>query len=313
MAATSDGVVEVVLGLKELTLLIPRQDTKSYAATITLGATVTYYDAGGNLLYTKNLRTETRGNVDTERQSCEVHGLAGLAHEAVAMLTQGLKKYLGTSIKIRRAAEAQKGGERPLSPGSSAEANTGGRALVVPGHAQGRNQGPGHRKRRAGERGGGDDECRARFCEGRGGDPQRESGPGPALAGPIPVGDLSPGETRRVEVSGRLQSVAAAQQAELVISVATSSAGSGLPSPKRFIAALRPAMSGDSAERSIDVDRVPERVRGYERRKAVGIAMGLGPSVTRMCPASNSPPTMPRSWQTTSARWGEFRPSRSKW
>ena len=55
MAATSDGVVEVVLGLKELTLLIPRQDTKSYAATITLGATVTYYDAAGNLLYTKSL------------------------------------------------------------------------------------------------------------------------------------------------------------------------------------------------------------------------------------------------------------------
>jgi len=55
MAATSDGVVEVVLGLKELTLLIPRQDTQSYAATITLGATVTYYDAAGNLLYTKSL------------------------------------------------------------------------------------------------------------------------------------------------------------------------------------------------------------------------------------------------------------------
>ncbi len=277
MAATSDGVVEVVLGLKELTLLIPRQDTKSYAATITLGATVTYFDAAGNLLYTKSLRTETRGNVNTERQSCEVHGLAGLANEAVATLTQGLKKHLGTSIKIRQAAEAQKGGARPLSPGSSAEAKTGGgvplsfRAMLK-------------------------DETKDQVIESgeqvsvevevtnAGPDFAREvvvtlSG-SPALVqlftGPIPVGDLSPGETRRVEVSGRLQSVAAAQQAELVISVATSSAGTGLPNPKRFVAALRPAKSEDSVERSIDVDQVPERVRGYERRKAVGIAIGVG-------------------------------------
>ncbi len=74
------------------------------------------------------------------------------------------------------------------------------------------------------------------------------------LTGPIPVGDLSPGETRLVDFSGRLQSVAAAQQAELVISISTSSAGTGLPNPKRFVAALRPATSGDSVERSIEVD-----------------------------------------------------------
>src|SRR5688572_7326067 len=118
VAAPSDGVVEVVLGLKELELFIPRQSTRSYPATVTLGATVSYVDASGTLLSTANLRTEARGNIDTEGQSCEVHGLAGLANDAITRLAQGLNQHLGTSIKILQAAEAKQREGRPPVSGS---------------------------------------------------------------------------------------------------------------------------------------------------------------------------------------------------
>jgi hypothetical protein len=168
VAAPADGVVEVVLGLKEIELFILRQANKSYPATITLGATVSYFDAGGTLLSTGNLRTEARGNVDTERQGCEVHGLAGLTNDAITRLAQGLNQHLGTSIKILQAAEAKQSGGRPPLSGSQAEAGRAGSA------------------------------------------------------------------------------------------------------------AFRPAQAEASQGRTIDVDQVPERVAGHERRKAVGIAIGVG-------------------------------------
>ena len=168
VAAPADGVVEVVLGLKEIELFILRQANKSYPATITLGATVSYFDAGGTLLSTGNLRTEARGNVDTERQGCEVHGLAGLTNDAITRLAQGLNQHLGTSIKILQAAEAKQSGGRPPLSGSQAEAGRAGSA------------------------------------------------------------------------------------------------------------AFRPAQAEASQGRTIDVDQVPERVVGHERRKAVGIAIGVG-------------------------------------
>lgn len=142
VAPPADGVLEVVLGLKGLDLFIPRQATKSYPASVTLGATVSYVDAAGNLLTTKSLRVETRGNVDTEGQSCEVQGLAGLAHDAIARLMRGLKEHLGTSIKILQAAEAkQRGGPPPSSgppaePGRGAETGRGGTAAVRPAQAE---------------------------------------------------------------------------------------------------------------------------------------------------------------------------------
>ncbi|OLC00403.1 MAG: hypothetical protein AUH35_01745 [Nitrospirae bacterium 13_1_40CM_62_7] len=168
VATASDGVVEVVLGLKEVELFIHRQSTRSYPATVTLGATVSYFDAGGTLLSTRNLRTEARGNIDTEGQSCEVRGLAELANDAITRLAQGLNQHLGTSIKILQAAEAKQREGKPLVSGLQTGAGRGGSA------------------------------------------------------------------------------------------------------------ASRPAQAEASQARSIDVDQVPERVRGYERRNSVGIAIGIG-------------------------------------
>ena len=154
--APAEGVVEVALGLKEVSLYIPRQATKSYPTTVTLGATVSYVEAGGALVTTKSLRVEARGNVYTVRQSCEVHGLAGVVDDAIAILARGIKEHLGSSFKILQAAEARQHGGPPPS------------------------------------------------------------------------------------------------------------------------AAIPPIQADASRRRSIDVDRVPERVPGYERRKTAGIAIGVG-------------------------------------
>src|SRR5690349_8921356 len=107
-AQKADGVVDVALGLKETDLFIPRQTSKTYPATVVVGATISYADANSNVLYTKNLRAESHGTVETEGQSCAVKGLGAVANEAVTLLAQGLKKHLGTSTKIRDAAERKK-------------------------------------------------------------------------------------------------------------------------------------------------------------------------------------------------------------
>ncbi|MBI4400681.1 MAG: hypothetical protein HY581_03515 [Nitrospirae bacterium] len=112
--ATADGVVAVSLELKELDLFIPRKESKSYAATVTLGASFSYVDSDGSVLYSKKLRTEAKGQVETDGRECDVRGLAALAQQAVATLAQGIKKHLGTSMKIQQAAEERKG-SRPTA------------------------------------------------------------------------------------------------------------------------------------------------------------------------------------------------------
>ena len=98
---TVDGELEVSLGLKEIELAIPRQADKSQAATVHLGGTVVFRDQAGTPLYTKSLRTDVQGAVTTTRQSCDVTGLTEIVNDAGLILAQGLKKHLGTSIKLQ--------------------------------------------------------------------------------------------------------------------------------------------------------------------------------------------------------------------
>ncbi len=275
-----DGAVEVALGLKEIELLVSRKGKRSYPATVTVGATVSYIDAAGALLYTKKLRSEARDDVETDSERCEVHGLDKVADRAVDTLAQGLKKQLGTSTKVRQVAEAKAAGNRPTVARSQAETKMETKA------------GPAQLSFRAMLR----EENKNQILEGG----ERvtvtvevtNAGPGvaqhvqvmldgsPALVqrftNPIQVGDLQPGETKLVEASGRVRPVSAAEQAELVLSLSSSSGDVQEPAQKKFIAALRPARSEQLEVMSVDVDQVPERVPGYERRKAVGIAIGVG-------------------------------------
>jgi hypothetical protein len=107
-----DGQLEVSMGLKEIELTIPRQADKRYAVTVHLGGTVTFRDPAGTVLYTKNLRTDLQGEIDTTRQSCEIFGLAEVINDAGLILAQGFKKNLGTSVKLQEYAGQREAARR---------------------------------------------------------------------------------------------------------------------------------------------------------------------------------------------------------
>jgi len=284
-----DGTVQIVLGLKDLQLFIPRHEANSYTAAVVLGGTATYVDSGGAAIYTKSIRTEARGTVETERDSCEVQGLDGLVLKAATTLAQGFKTHLGSSSQIRQVAVSRKEGVRsagaPL-PSSIGEAPTqavSSEAATAPANAL---------SFRAMLR----DESQDNVLEGAervtvdvevsNGGPEVVKGVVVALKGtpalmhmlknPIPVGDLQPGESRHVTVSGNLPHVSAVQQAELIVSVEVPGGVANPIRPKKFLVALRPAKPESVEVLSVDVDQVPQPVRGYERKKAVGLAIGVG-------------------------------------
>ena len=108
----ADGELDVSLGLKEIELTIPRQADKSHAATVRLGGTVVFRDPAGTVLYTKSLRTDLPGEVETTRQSCEVSGLAEVINDAGLTLAQGFKKNLGTSVILQNYAGQREAAKR---------------------------------------------------------------------------------------------------------------------------------------------------------------------------------------------------------
>jgi hypothetical protein len=100
----ADGELEMSLGLKEIELMIPRQADKRHAVTVHLGGTVVFRDLAGAVLYTKGVRIDFQGEVDTTRQSCEVSGLAEVVNDAEWILARGIKQQLGTSVKLQEYA-----------------------------------------------------------------------------------------------------------------------------------------------------------------------------------------------------------------
>lgn len=298
-AETSDGVVQIALGFEEVDLFIPRHEAASYPATVALGSTVTYFDQDGTVLFAKKLKTEAKGKVETTKDSCEVRGLNIVAANASVNLGEGIKKHLSASPKIQQAAAGRKGRASSMTaradgsddqapvdvPAQAVETTSAAKAPVQAG-------GKAALSFRAILR----DENQDYVLDG--GEKVtvlvevQNAGPGTAsgvvaalsgsptltkiLANQIPVGDLKPGETKRVEASGRVPAVQALQQADLIISIETSASQEEKPRPKKFLAALRPARPETVEILSVDVDQVPPLVRGYGRRKAVGISIGVG-------------------------------------
>ena len=287
----ADGAVDVALGLKETDLFIPRQTSKTYPATVIVGASISYTDAGGNVLYTKNLRAESHGTVETERQNCEVKGLGAVADEAVTLLTQGLKKHLGTSTKIRDAAQHK----RPTGESTAASpvppvATSGGTAAIpaspapapFPVSSNGLvyrvilREGQANERLESGEKVTMEVEVSNTSMMIAREVVVRFSGT-PVLveqfANPVPVGDLQPNEMKRVVVSARMPPTESIRQGELILSV---EAANGVTSvQKKFPIEWHPRHATLSMSPVDDVDRVPNTARGLERKKTVGIAIGV--------------------------------------
>jgi hypothetical protein len=102
-----DGAVETSLGIAELTRFIPRQASRTYSVTLTLGGTASYTSARGEALFTKSLKTEVRRDVYSEERNCEIGGMDKLVEKATHNLAVGFAEALGTSIKIQEAAQAR--------------------------------------------------------------------------------------------------------------------------------------------------------------------------------------------------------------
>jgi hypothetical protein len=277
-----DGYVDAALGLAHVDLAIPRKANKSYPATVTLGLDFAFRAADGTVLYSKKIQSIGRGEVDVTEASCEVKGLDKIAQEAMGYVTDGMAKQLGTSNMIIDAAQArQAGGSKAVAPQSAVAvpvpvpvdepATVIFRAIVrnenrnqvlhtgeaVAIEVEVKNEGPGT----------------ARAVE-------LSVTATPLLIERIPsvafVGDLQPGEVKRLTLDGKVGTVKDALQGELTLILRAGSPSVQLPSAKKFLVAMKPESATESVALPVDVDQLPTRTGLLKQPKAVGIVIGVG-------------------------------------
>jgi len=279
--SSPDGVLTIALGLKEVDLFIPRRASKSYPATVTVGASMVYYDAEGNAIYTKNLKTEAKGTVETDGQDCQVKALAAVAADAVGTLSQGLKKHLGTAAKIREAAAKNKQDRNTAVAASTSAASSqptaattgsGPRLLAFRAMLSG-----GQKKDRleAGDTISIAVEITNTGASTAKGVVLRVTGT-PDLAAqfhsPATLGDLQPSETIRRDLAATIPSAEALTQGELLLSLEAANAAP--PDQKRFLVEWVPVQT--RSVKAVQVDDMPDGGARFERKKAVGVAIGIG-------------------------------------
>ena len=281
-SSVPDGYVDAALGLAHVDLAIVRKATKRYPATVTLGLDFSYTAAAGGVLYNKKIQSIGRGEVDVNEASCEVKGLDTIAQEAIGLVTDGMAQQLGTSTAIVAAAQARKGGDPKAIPSQSVAAvplpvPVDGSATVIfraivrnenrievlhSGEAvaievEVKNEGPGT----------------ARAVE-------LLVTAAPLLIEGIPsvvsVGDLAPGEVKRVTLDGKVGMVKDAVQAELTLTLRAGSPSVQLPSAKKFLVAMKPGSVAPAVALSVDVDQLSKQTSILKQPKAVGIVIGVG-------------------------------------
>jgi len=94
------------------------------------------------------------------------------------------------------------------------------------------------------------------------------------------LGDLQPGEKKQAVITSTLPASLPDQQVELLVQV-TEAGGFGPPTKKRFVATVQQGKAGPAATDagevfSGDVDQVPPRVSGFERRTSYAVVVGIG-------------------------------------
>jgi hypothetical protein len=92
----------------------------------------------------------------------------------------------------------------------------------------------------------------------------------------VSVGDLQPGEVKRVTLDGKVGTVQDAMQAELTLILRAGSSAVELPSPKKFLVAMKPESEKEAMSLPIDVDQLPKGGSILKQPKAVGIVVGVG-------------------------------------
>ena len=281
-SSAPDGYVDASLGLAHVDLAIPRKANKSYPATVTLGLDFAYTAADGTVLYSKKIQSIGRGEVDVTEASCEVKGLDKIAQEAMGYVTDGMAKQLGTSNMIIDAAQARQAGGPKATPMQSAVAvpvlapvdepatvifraivrNENRNQVLHTGEAvaievEVKNEGPGT--------------ARAVELSVTATPPLIERVPSV-----VSVGDLQPGEVKRVTLDGKVGTVKGAVREELTLILRAGSPSVQLPAAKKFLVAMKPESATEAVALPVDVDQLPKRASILKQPKAVGIVIGVG-------------------------------------
>jgi hypothetical protein len=292
-----DAVLTAALDTGELDLHIPRREIGEYPLKVLVRLRLTVTDTEGKVLYNEAIKGEGKWRVQTDGTACTVQGLMLPVTEAIEKLSDREVESLTQAVRIRDAAIRLHARQEMLAAGK-APAGAG------PG-VKGGAEAPGLSFRASLE-----DENRNQILDGGEKVVVRvevsNSGPGvargvavvlsgtPALVKefttPTLLGDIQPGEKKQVAISSTLSSSLPDQQAELIVQV-TEANGYGAATRKRFVAMVQPAPgsapSGDSVEvLSVDVDQVPTKVAGFERRTSYAVVVGIGnyrePEVPRL-------------------------------
>jgi hypothetical protein len=305
-----DGIVDVALGLKQLDVFVPRKSNRSYPATMTLGLDFSYTDVDGTVRNSKKLQSQSREEVETASDSCAIKGLEDLASQTADKVVEGMAVHLGESAKIREAAQAPKH-PRPVAA-ASVERRPVNPVIALPHQpvnpfpAEGVPPVPPPSSIASAERGVGDrarlsfrtilrDENRNQVLEQQerftvdfeirndgsavASDVEIDLSGHPAvlrnLTHPVKVGEVHPGEVKRVLVDGILGPVKEVEQGELVCML-QAAAPVELPPAKRFLVAIRPDTEDDAEILSVDVDQMPRGPGSFKQPQGIGIAIGAG-------------------------------------
>ncbi len=280
----ADAVLSAAIETSEINLYIPRREIGEYKMTALVRLRITMTDSEGKSLFNQAIKGEGKWNVTTDGTECTVRGLMLPVTEAMEKLSDRTVEELTQSVKIRdwairlqtrkemTAGGKQGGGVQAPPAGTGDPPTLSFRASL---EDENRNQ-----VLDAGEK----VVVRVEVAN---------SGPGvargvavvlsgtPALVkeftNPTLLGDLQPGEKKQAVITSLLPVSLSEQQAELQVQV-TEAGGFGPPTQKRFVASVKP--KGGSVETvevlSIDVDQIPSRVQGFDRRTSYAVVVGIG-------------------------------------
>ncbi len=313
-AVSSDGVIEAAVGLKQIDLAIPRRIKKSYPVTVTVGLDVAYLAGDGSTLWTKKLQSSGLGEVEVQETSCDVTGLESVVKEAIDLVAEGAAKQISDSIKIREYAGAKPSRGPALAPVSPMQPATVSDVAAVsarpvePAAQASRERLPVVQSaaaipsNQAGETSAMltfrvilRDDNRDHILqpdepltvdvevknEGRTeaqGVEVLVEGTG-VLTAQLPstmaVGDILPGEIKRVTVTKPMTSAKESLRGELLFGLRSVSPLAQIPPVKKFTILIKPS-PGDGTQAAMDVDQPPKGTAALKQQKAVVVAVGVG-------------------------------------
>lgn len=281
-SSAPDGYVDASLGLAYVDLAIPRRANRNYPATVNLGLDFVYTTVDGRVLYSQKIQGIGRGEVDVTEASCEVKGLDAIAQEAMSDVTDGMATQLRTASLIIDAAQARKARGLQATPLQSAAAVSEPAPVDEPATVKFRAIVRNENRNQVLQTG----EAVAIEVE------VKNEGPGtaravelsvtamPTLIEKIPsvvsVGDLHPGEVKRLTLDGKVGKVKDIFQGELTLMLRAGSPSVQLPSAKKFQVAMKPEPVTRTMVQPVNVDRLPKRASLLKQPKAIGIVIGVG-------------------------------------